>query len=268
MFPVDVVKTRMQALQVPGQPQYEGSIRSALRTIVRSEGPRTLWRGVSAVALGAAPSHAVHFAAYEVVKHRLGGGSLASGVAGGCAAVLSDAIHVPADCVKQRMQLFHSPYRSVPDAVMRILSDEGIGAFYRSYPTTLFMNIPFFFTQLYSYEYLKRLIHADDEAPGVLAGLYVHGVAGGISGALAAAITTPLDVAKTRLQCQGATLSVLGSELATSKYKSLTQTLAVIYKDEGMRGLFSGIKPRVFFFTPAAAISWAVYEMAKKLLIE
>ena len=53
MFPVDTVKTRMQALGHPGQALRGAGVRRALRSVVRREGVRGLYGGVSAVALGA-----------------------------------------------------------------------------------------------------------------------------------------------------------------------------------------------------------------------
>ena len=61
MFPVDTIKTRMQAISVspgrspqPGPSQQVGShVAKALRTIIRGEGVAGLYRGVGAVAIGA-----------------------------------------------------------------------------------------------------------------------------------------------------------------------------------------------------------------------
>ncbi|XP_002994751.2 mitoferrin, partial [Selaginella moellendorffii] len=84
--------------------------------------------------------------------------------------------------------------------------------------------------------------------------LLTHVAAGGTAGALASGITTPFDVVKTRLQCQG----VCGA----TKYStsSVTQVVKEIVRREGSAALFKGLKPRVLFHTPAAAISWSTYE--------
>eukprot|EP00882_Tetradesmus_deserticola_P013489 GHRQ01014321.1.p1 GENE.GHRQ01014321.1~~GHRQ01014321.1.p1 ORF type:complete len:147 (+),score=49.55 GHRQ01014321.1:800-1240(+) len=52
MYPVDTIKTRMQALSHPGQ-RLHGSVVRALRAVVRREGVAGLYRGVGAVAWGA-----------------------------------------------------------------------------------------------------------------------------------------------------------------------------------------------------------------------
>lgn len=53
MFPVDTVKTRMQALAHPGQRLHGAPLHLAISSIVRREGFFSLYRGVYAVAASA-----------------------------------------------------------------------------------------------------------------------------------------------------------------------------------------------------------------------
>ena len=57
MYPVDTVKTRMQALAHPGQQLRGATLHRALRSIIRREGFLRLYHGVGAVAgsAGCAP---------------------------------------------------------------------------------------------------------------------------------------------------------------------------------------------------------------------
>jgi solute carrier family 25 iron transporter 28/37 len=152
MFPVDTIKTRMQALGPMGSSGIRAPVHStvakAVSSIMRREGASGLYRGIGAMGLGAGPAHAVYFAVYEAAKSKLGGNRkghhpFAHGLAGALATVASDAVITPMDVVKQRLQLRDSPYRGVVDSVQRIFKEEGVRAFYRSYPTTLVMNVPF-----------------------------------------------------------------------------------------------------------------------------
>lgn len=47
---------------------------------------------------------------------------------------------------------------------------------------------------------------------------------------------------------------------------SVRMALKQIVAKEGPRALMQGLKPRVLFHTPAAAICWSTYEAMKKFL--
>ncbi|XP_021289015.1 mitoferrin-like isoform X4 [Herrania umbratica] len=205
MFPVDTLKTRMQAIGASCSVQPIG-VRQALGSILKLEGPSGLYRGIAAMGLGAGPAHAVYFSVYELSKQALSRGdpnnSMAHAASGVVATVTSDAVFTPMDMVKQRLQLKSSPYKGVADCLRRVLMEEGIGAFYASYRTTVVMNAPFTAVHFATYEAAKRGLmevspdSTDDER------LVVHATAGAAAGGLAAAVTTPLDVVKTQLQVQ------------------------------------------------------------------
>ena len=55
MYPVDTIKTRMQALGHPGQQLHRSNLQRALLNAVRRDGVLALYRGVGAVAAGAGP---------------------------------------------------------------------------------------------------------------------------------------------------------------------------------------------------------------------
>jgi len=84
-----------------------------------------------------------------------------------------------------------SPYRTVMSCAKTVYAKEGLTAFYVSYPTTLTMSVPFTAVQFSVYESLKSLLNPDGSySPSA------HCISGGVAGAVAAAVTTPLDVAK------------------------------------------------------------------------
>jgi solute carrier family 25 iron transporter 28/37 len=83
-----------------------------------------------------------------------------------------------------------------------VLSEEGFGAFYASYRTTVLMNAPFTAVHFATYEAAKKGLMEISPESASDERLVVHATAGAAAGALAAAVTTPLDVVKTQLQCQ------------------------------------------------------------------
>ncbi|KAK1283968.1 hypothetical protein QJS10_CPB21g01403 [Acorus calamus] len=264
MFPVDTLKTRMQAA-VPGACPARTSqpigLSQALRSVLRSEGFPGLYRGIAAMGLGAGPAHAVYFSFYEFFKRALSGGrqdgpAWAHAGSGVVATVASDAVFTPMDVVKQRLQLKSSPYKGVADCVGRVLREEGFGAFYASYRTTVLMNAPFTAVHFATYEASKKGLAGGLAGEGE-EGFVVHATAGAAAGALAAVVTTPLDVVKTQLQCQG----VCGCDRFSSS--SIKEVFQTILRRDGYAGLMRGWLPRMLFHAPAAAICWSSYESVK-----
>ncbi|EPS69201.1 hypothetical protein M569_05566, partial [Genlisea aurea] len=259
MFPIDTVKTQMQALG--SCPIKSAGVGQALQSILKTDGLRGLYRGIGAMGLGAGPAHAVYFSVYELCKKSFSGGDpgnhVAHAASGVCATVASDTVLTPMDMVKQRLQLGNSPYKGVWDCVRRVARDEGMGAFYASYRTTVLMNAPFTAVHFATYEAAKRGL--TEVSPDAVSDetLAVHATAGAAAGALAAVLTTPLDVVKTQLQCQG----VCGCDRFVSG--SIGDVVRTIVRKDGYGGLMRGWMPRTLFHTPAAAICWSTYEAAK-----
>ncbi|KAL3649166.1 hypothetical protein CASFOL_005569 [Castilleja foliolosa] len=264
MFPVDTIKTQMQALG--SCPLKSATVSQALQSILKRDGIRGLYRGIGAMGLGAGPAHAAYFSVYELCKESFSGGnpsnSAAHAVAGVCATVASDAVLTPMDVVKQRLQLSNSPYGGVWDCVRRVVREEGFRAFYASYRTTVLMNAPFTAVHFATYEAAKRGLMEVSPESASDERLVVHATAGAAAGALAAALTTPLDVVKTQLQCQG----VCGCDRFVSG--SIKDVVRTIVKKDGYSGLLRGWTPRMLFHAPAAAICWSTYEAAKTFFQE
>lgn len=153
------------------------------------------------------------------------------------------------------------------------------------------MNIPYAATMVATNETMKEFInpHGEHQMSTFL-------LSGATSGAVAAIVTTPLDVVKTRLQTQSLTVPTLGSTpdvrnfststgggggpkvphlklgvanfytSATPAYTGFVDAVQKIYRTEGTRGFFRGVRPRLMLHTPSLAISWGTYEYVKKLL--
>eukprot|EP00939_MAST-03C_sp_MAST-3C-sp1_P004333 g4333.t1 len=121
---------------------------------------------------------------------------IGAGAAGIAATVSHDVIMTPMDVMKQRLQLGY--YNGMRDCFKRVLATEGMGAFFVSFPTTLAMNVPYGAVLVASHESIKRVLN-----PSGGANMPAFLVSGALAGALAAAVTNPLDVVKTKLQTQG-----------------------------------------------------------------
>ena len=178
-----------------------------------------------------------------------------TGAAGGLATILHDAVMNPADVVKQRLQVYNSPYRSALECLMKTYRREGIKAFYRSYTTTLIMNVPFQSIHFVIYEALQEISNGKRQYNP-----FAHVISGGIAGAVASAVTTPLDVCKTLLNTQET--SAL-NRTKRSHVQGFYQAATTIYRCCGPKGYFQGLQARVLYSAPSTAISWSVYEFFK-----
>ncbi|MCL4123598.1 UNVERIFIED_CONTAM: hypothetical protein GTU68_009197 [Idotea baltica] len=264
MFPVDSVKTRMQSLAPSPEAAYK-SVKDGLVKMVTTEGALKTIRGVSAVVVGAGPAHAMYFSAYEGIKKKFGSNNklmpnhLANAAAGCGATVLHDAIMVPSEVIKQRMQMFNSPYRSCFDCMCRLYCEEGMKAFYRSYSTQMLMNLPFHASHIVIYEKLSHMFNPSrDYNPKV------HMFAGACAGAFAAGFTTPLDVCKTLLNTQEqSTLN----KLKQTRVTGIVNAFRTIYAMQGLAGFTRGMQARILYQMPGTAISWSIYELFKHQLI-
>ncbi|KAH8264096.1 hypothetical protein KR038_002630 [Drosophila bunnanda] len=248
MYPLDSVKTRMQSLSPPTN---NLNILSTFRNMVTREGLLRPIRGASAVVLGAGPAHSLYFAAYEMTKEVAAKFTSVSNlnyvISGVVATLIHDAISSPTDVIKQRMQMYNSPYTSVVSCVRDIYKREGFKAFYRAYGTQLVMNLPYQTIHFTTYEFFQNKLNLDRKYNPP-----VHMAAGAAAGACAAAITTPLDVVKTLLNTQ-----------ETGLTRGMIEASRKIYHMAGPLGFFRGMTARVLYSMPATAICWSTYEFFK-----
>ncbi|XP_074598425.1 mitoferrin-1-like isoform X2 [Brevipalpus obovatus] len=261
MYPVDSVKTRMQSLYPGGGVVYR-TVPGALYKIIKNEGFKRPFRGISLMVGGAGPAHALYFSCYEKMKRVFSGtetgGRSPLAQAGSLATILHDAVMNPVEVVKQRLQMYNSQHNRVVTCASSILKNEGLKAFYRSYTTQLIMNIPFHCSHLVTYEFFQELTNPERKYNPM-----THITSGAIAGAFAGAITTPLDVCKTLINTQDKMALKATRQLQIT---GLVNAVVTIYRCCGFKGYFNGLQARVLYSAPSTAISWSVYEFFKKSL--
>lgn len=148
------------------------------------------------------------------------------------------------------MQVHQSEFRSALVCARTVYRTEGLSAFYVSYPTTLTMSVPFTAVQFTVYEQLKTFLN-----PSGVYSPVTHMIAGGLSGAVAGAVTTPLDVAKTILQTRGTS-----ADPEIRHVRGMFDAFRIIWARDGLRGFARGLTPRVLTFMPSNALCWLSYE--------
>ncbi|GME68829.1 unnamed protein product [[Candida] boidinii] len=139
----------------------------------------------------------------------------------------------------------------------QIYKNEGMSTFFISYPTTLILSIPFAAINFGVYEYCSNILNPNQAYNPLL-----HCVAGGVSGAAAAAVTTPFDCIKTALQTKA-----ISTEPLIKNANGFTDAARALYRIGGYSAFLKGLRPRVVFNVPSTAISWTAYEMAKAYLL-
>ncbi|KAG2254892.1 hypothetical protein Bca4012_040515 [Brassica carinata] len=140
LSPVELIKIRLQLQQ-----STSGPITLA-KTILRSEGLKGIYKGLTITVLRDAPAHGLYFWTYEYVRERLHPGCRKSGeetlktmlVAGGLAGVSSWVVCYPLDVVKTRLQQGgHGAYEGIADCFHKSIAQEGYGVLWRGLGTAV-----------------------------------------------------------------------------------------------------------------------------------
>ncbi|TPX20006.1 hypothetical protein DIZ76_017801 [Coccidioides immitis] len=93
---------------------------------------------------------------------------------------------------------------------------------------------------------------------------------GASAGIASGIVTCPLDVIKTKLQAQGGfQLRRNGKLVETGTlYKGMLGTGSMIWKDEGVRGLYRGLGPMLLGYLPTWAIYLTIYDQSREYFWE
>ncbi|KAK2615007.1 hypothetical protein N8I77_001786 [Diaporthe amygdali] len=94
-----------------------------------------------------------------------------------------------------------------------------------------------------------------------------NALAGAIGGFTSGIVTCPLDVIKTKLQAQGGLHLQRGIHVGQPQmYKGLFGTASVIWRDEGLRGMYRGLGPIIMGYLPTWAVWFTVYNKSKTVI--
>ncbi|ETO23119.1 hypothetical protein RFI_14066 [Reticulomyxa filosa] len=154
---------------------------------------------------------------------------------------------------------------------------EGLVALWKGLIPTLWRDVPFSGMYWMGYEMLKNHFHNKLEmqhtfmtdTPYTLNmknAFYVGFISGAISGTFASILTHPFDVLKTRRQ---SILIGIGNSSKTKMQQredaSFKNSLKIILKTNGFKGLFAGITARLAKVPLACATMISVYEAGKSV---
>lgn len=266
LHPVETVKSRLHIQN--GPPFKYRSMLHAFRLIIKEEGVRKgLYAGFGAVLAGTIPSNAVMFAGYKACKRRgenevddeqqLAAVDLTSASIG---EVFALPFYVPAEVIAKRMQVgklgLPRNYKSTAHAARSIYTTEGLRGLFAGFWPTMLRDVPYTALQfsLFSLGKDQHCIYTGRKELNDLEAT-VLGVGVGV---VAATMTNPFDVIKTRFMTQST-----GSD---RKYHTTLQCIRRLVREEGMSVLMRGVFPRVLVVGPGSGITLAVYERTSKFL--
>jgi solute carrier family 25 (mitochondrial S-adenosylmethionine transporter), member 26 len=173
-------------------------------------------------------------------------------------------VRVPTEVIKAKMQTSTENASSLTKTFRMVLNESHgsplsqiTGGLYRGYGMTLMREIPFAMIQFPLYEHLKWC-WAEHYRQGVPVNPIQAAACGSISGGFAAALTTPLDVVKTRL--------MLGADRDGVLYEGAFDVIRRASTQEGWGVFLSGIQPRVMWISVGGFIFLGSYEAFKTTL--
>lgn len=234
--------------------------------------------------IGSAPGAALFFVSYEGVKALFrerrpletaggSGGATRTGIAGklptsawteplehmvaaSVGEVAACAVRVPTEVVKQRAQALQASGSTA--ALMQILGrrrQTGVAGcwreLYRGWSVTVMREVPFTVVQFPLWEGFKEWWRRR-EGKDVVEG-WESGLAGCVSGAVAAAVTTPLDVLKTRLM------------LERDKVGAVVMARRIV-RESGVSVFFKGLGPRTMWIGIGGWLFLGSYQWAYNAL--
>jgi solute carrier family 25 protein 44 len=188
--------------------------------------------------------------------------SFSGGMAGGLAAMSSQMIIVPMDIVSQHQMVMSADkyysHGKTSDISRHILNTEGWKGFYRGFGVSLFSSLPTGSIWWATYSGCQEWVKTSDyvqELNGMnnssmMIGRFISQLFSGMSAALmAATITQPLDVIKTRMQVGN--IQGLGS---------VTRELFATF---GIRGFYRGLSPRIMSMGLWGTVLSGAYEFLR-----
>eukprot|EP00873_Tetraselmis_striata_P041185 jgi/Tetstr1/461449/TSEL_006558.t1 len=217
---------------------------------------RSLYKGVCGAASGAGIIIGTYFAFYSTAKQALRRNTdMTTGqiafVSGSAAAVGSCAVKVPlAVCIRSVQA---GVYDNVFQAASEIRRQAGVRGLFTGFSPTLLEDVPDMAVKFAVYESLRPL-HAQltgGRTPNTLEDLCM----GGLAGVMSAAVTTPLDVIKTRMMCS-----------ASSRPTVHSAFLDVMKTNEGPRAFFRGLAPRCISNGLNSAIFFCFFETIRQFI--
>jgi len=259
VYPIDLVKTRMQNQRTGsflGEVAYKNSF-DCFKKVVKFEGVRGLYRGLLPQIVGVAPEKAIKLTMNDFVRDKLTFDGrislLAEIIAGGCAGGSQVIFTNPLEIVKIRLQVAGEITQGPKINVFTILKDLGFLGLYKGAKACFLRDIPFSMIYFPAYSHAK-LATCDERGMNSPGSLFASAF---IAGVPAAALVTPADVIKTRLQ--------VAARAGQTTYSGVIDCFRKVMKEEGPLAFWKGTGARVCRSSPQFAVTLLTYEILQRV---
>ncbi|KAG7205157.1 hypothetical protein KM043_018253 [Ampulex compressa] len=262
VYPIDLVKTRMQNQRTGsyiGELMYRNSF-DCCKKVIRHEGFFGLYRGLIPQLMGVAPEKAIKLTVNDFVRDKfmdkngnlpMYGEIISGACAGGSQVIFTN----PLEIVKIRLQVAGEIAGGAKVRAWSVVRELGLLGLYKGARACFLRDVPFSAIYFPMYAHTKARM-ADEGGYNTPLSLLFSGA---IAGVPAAALVTPADVIKTRLQ-------VVAREGQTT-YNGLLDCARKIYREEGARAFWKGATARVFRSSPQFGVTLFTYELLQRLFV-
>ncbi|XDA84444.1 hypothetical protein R6Z07M_014253 [Ovis aries] len=268
-FPLDTAKVRLQIqgerqgpVQAAASAQYRGVLGTIL-TMVRTEGPRSLYSGLVAGLQRQMSFASVRIGLYDSVKQFYTKGSEHAGIgsrllAGSTTGALAVAVAQPTDVVKVRFQAQARAgaarrYQSTVEAYKTIAREEGFQGLWKGTSPNVARNAIVNCAELVTYDLIKdTLLKAHlmtDDLP-------CHFTSAFGAGFCTTVIASPVDVVKTRYM-----------NSALGQYSSAGHCALTMLQKEGPQAFYKGFMPSFLRLGSWNVVMFVTYEQLKRALM-
>ncbi|XP_060911500.1 dicarboxylate carrier SLC25A8-like [Labrus mixtus] len=265
-FPLDTAKVRLQiqgechAVEGSNAVKYRG-VFGTITTMVRTEGPRSLYNGLVAGLQRQMSFASVRIGLYDSMKQFYTRGSESAGIvtrlmAGCTTGAMAVAFAQPTDVVKVRFQAQvrladgERRYNSTLEAYKTIARDEGVRGLWKGCMPNITRNAIVNCTELVTYDMIKELILKYDLMTD---NLPCHFTAAFSAGFCTTVIASPVDVVKTRFMNSGA-----------GQYSSAINCALAMLGKEGPSAFYKGFMPSFLRLGSWNIVMFVTYEQIKR----
>ena len=192
---------------------------------------------------------------------------------GGAAACIAEVVTLPIDTAKVRLQLLQRSIQGggpvtggdIPSVKLNMISmlrkiatEEGLPALYKGMVPALHRQIVFASLRIGLYKEISNFFKRPGEDVISLPRKILSGL---VSGALGITVACPTDLVKVRMQSDRARPG------QTPRYPGVLSAYAAIVREEGVKGLWTGLGPAVLRNSVINATELATYETTKEFLM-